>query len=403
VKERDMKKIILIAIAILSSANPAYAGRIEKEFDIARGKKLTLELDTGGAVYISGWDKDKVGVKIHVFGIDENEYEIDFDAGSSAIIISSDYKGWLKKRDRRGGNFEFDIKVPGAFNIDIETMGGEVSIADVEGKITGKTMGGALDFKNIKGDVDFETMGGEIKVERATGILNLETKGGNITVVDSKADGKVTTFGGKILIENVEGNLKGSTMGGDVSYDNVTGQSSGGGTDEEVRVSSMGGEINIDKAPKGATLETMGGEITVRSAKEFVKAKTMGGDIRIDEIDGWVDVSTMGGNVVVNMVGDPNKGRRDVEISSMGGDIELTVPEGLSMDFDIEIAYTKDSHEDYDIISDFNMKRERTDKWEGYWGDKKKYIYGTGQVAGGKNRIRISTINGDVYIKKAKG
>ena len=397
-----MKKIILIAVAILSLASMAFAGTIEKEFDIAKGKKLTLDLDTGGAVYISGWDKDKVGVKVHVFGVDESEYEINFDAGSSAVTINSDYKGWLKKKGRHGGNFEFDIKVPGIFDIDIETMGGEVSIADIEGKITGKTMGGTLDFKNIKGDVDFETMGGEIRVEKATGVLNLETKGGDITVVDSKADGKVTTYGGKIQIENVEGNLKGSTMGGDVTYDNVSGQSSGGGTNEEVRVSSMGGEINIDEAPKGATLETMGGEITVKSAKEFVKAETMGGDIRIDEIDGWVDVSTMGGNVVVNMVGDPNKGRRDVDISSLGGDIELTVPEGLSMDFDIEIAFTKDSHEDCDIISDFDIKRERTDKWEGRWGDKKKYIYGTGEVGGGKNRIKIRTINGDVHIKKGR-
>ena len=396
-----MKRMIIIVATALALQNFSYADTIEKEFDIGMGKKLSLDLKTGGAVYIAGWDKDKALVKVHVFGIDEDEYVLVFEAGASELRITSDYEGKWGRRNRRGGDFEFDIRVPAKFDIDIETMGREIAIADVEGIIAGKTMGGDLDFRNIRGDIDFETMGGEIRVEKPTGVLNLETKGGDITVVDSKADGKVTTFGGKILIENVEGNLKGSTMGGNVTYDNVTGQSSGGGRDEEVRVSSMGGEINIDEAPKGATLETMGGEITVRSAKEFVKAETMGGDIRIDEIDGWVDVSTMGGDVIVNMVGDPNKGRRDVTISSLAGDIELTVPDGLSMDFDIEIAYTRNSREDYEIISDFDIKQEKTDRWESRWGDKKKYIYGAGQVGDGKNRIKIRTINGDVYIKKA--
>jgi len=41
------------------------------------------------------------------------------------------------------------------------------------------------------------------------------------------------------------------------------------------------------------------------------------------------------------MVGDPAKGKRDVEIQSMGGDIILTVPSALSMDFDIRLTYTE--------------------------------------------------------------
>ena len=128
----------------------------------------------------------------------------------------------------------------------------------------------------------------------------------------------------------------------------------------------------------------------------------MGGSIIIREIDGWVDASTMGGSVEVNMVGDPDKGKRDVFISSKGGNIELTVPPGLSMDFDIELAYTRDSDRDYDIYSDFEIKKKKTDKWEGYWGSKRKSIYGTGKHKGGKNKIRIATSNGDIMIKEGR-
>jgi len=397
-----MKKIFVAILAIVAVAGMAAAETIEKEFDASKANRLYMDLDAGGAVYISGWDKDKVQIKVHVFKIDPDRYDLSFDADGSAIIIESDYSSH-RNRERHGGQFEYDIRVPSKFNLDIQTTGGEIGITGVTGDINGKTMGGDLDFSKIKGDIDFETMGGAVKARDIEGRLDLTTMGGNITVLDSKADGQVYTYGGKVTIENVDGNLKGKTLGGNVTYNNVSGRSDNSrGGDDEVRVSSMGGEIRIDKAPKGATLETMGGGIDVNSAAEFVKAETMGGDINIKEVDGWVDVSTMGGDVTVNMVGDPSKGRRDVTISSLGGDIELTVPAGLSMDFDIDIEVTKKARRDYSIISDFDIKEKRTDRWEGSWGSKRKHIYGTGSVDGGKNLIKIDTINGDVYIKRGK-
>ncbi len=394
-----MKKILLITALALAVANMGVAGTIKKEFDIGMGKKLVMDLETGGGIFISGWDKEKVAVKVHVSGVDEDDYDLDFDTRSSGVKISADYR---KRWGRHDGDFEFDVKVPEKFDIEIESSGGGIHIVNVEGDISGNTAGGGLDFTNIRGDIDFRTMGGEIRVSGIKGHLNLKTMGGGITVTDSEADGKVSTMGGSILIEDVKGSLEGSTMGGNVIYRKVTGSSdrSENPAGDEVHISTMGGDIHVDDAPQGADFNTKGGDITVRSAAKFVKAKTLGGNIEIDEIDGWVNVSTLGGDVTVNMVGDPNEGRRDIEISSLGGEITLTVPADLSMEFDIELAITENSRRDYEIISDFDMKLEKTKKWDRSRGSNRKYIYGTGSVAGGKNKIEISTINGDIYIKK---
>jgi DUF4097 and DUF4098 domain-containing protein YvlB len=397
-----MKRILLTTILALAMLGmTAYGQTIRKEFDLAMGGKLEMDLDTGGDVYISGWDKDKLAVKVHISGVDEDEYKIDFDKRSSGLEIRTDYRGRWERHD---GEFEFDLKVPRKFDLEIDTKAGAVHVADVDGRVDGKTMGGGLDFRNINGDIEFTTMGGEIEVSGTKGYLRLKTMGGGITVTDSEADGKVSTMGGSILIENVKGDLKGSTMGGNVIYRNAGGRSerSEGSSSDDLRVSTMGGDINVDEAPNGADVNTLGGSITVHSAKDYVKAETLGGDITVDEIDGWVSASTLGGNVTVNMTGDPKKGRRDVTISSLGGDITLTVPADLSMEFDIEIAYTKDSDRDYRIISDFDIKQKKTSEWEGsFWrGNRQKHIYGTGSVEGGRNRIKISTINGDVYIRK---
>jgi DUF4097 and DUF4098 domain-containing protein YvlB len=186
-------------------------------------------------------------------------------------------------------------------------------------------------------------------------------------------------------------------MGGEVSYRNVKRQDERNDA-REVKISTMGGEIEVDDAPGGADVSTMGGEIRIRSAKKYVKAKTMGGEIKIDKIDGGVKATTMGGDIEVDMVGDPDQYDRDVVLSSMGGDIYLTVPAGLSMEFDIKLTLTRRTSNDYKIISDFPIEVEKTGDWED--SGSRRFIYGTGNVAGGKNKIRIDTVNGDIIIKK---
>jgi DUF4097 and DUF4098 domain-containing protein YvlB len=144
----------------------------------------------------------------------------------------------------------------------------------------------------------------------------------------------------------------------------------------------------------------MGGAIAIGRAGRFVKAPTMGGDITVDEIDGWIDATTMGGDIEVKMVGDPDSGDRHVELSSMGGDIELTVPAGLSMDFDIELTYTRRASDRYRILSDFTVDVEEDADWDNDNGEARRTIYGTGSVNGGRNRVKIRTINGNITIKQ---
>lgn len=393
-----MKRTVLVCLLLAFLASFVFADDvIKRDFEVSRGKDLVLETEIGGNIYIKGSDEDKIKIKAEVYDIDDDDYDIDFDLASAGLTIVVDKKGsW---RRRRSGEIDFTIIVPDEFNIEIETAAGSVNIEDIKGNVSGETAGGSLDFCCIEGDVDFQTMGGSIDARKITGYLDLNTMGGSITVLDSKVNGEVKTMGGSIRIEDVDGDLDGSTMGGSVTYRNVTGRSS---SDEPapLHVTTMGGSIKVDEAPYGAELDTKGGSIEVNRAGNFVRAETMGGSINIREIDGWVDASTMGGSVEVQMVGDPEKGDRDVYISSKAGDIELTVPPGLSMDFDIELAITKDAREHYDIYSDFDLKKRKTDRWEGGWGSKRKYIYGTGQYKGGKNKIRIATVNGDINIRE---
>jgi DUF4097 and DUF4098 domain-containing protein YvlB len=350
----------------------------EKEFVTAQGKKLDIDLKTGGGISITGWDREAVSVKGYREGRDGKEAILEMEETSSGVSLRSHYAG---SRHNRSGAINLEISVPRRYDVRLETMGGGVSIENVEGRMTGKTMGGALMLSGLKGNLDLLTMGGAV------------------TLKNSDVDGNVKTMGGEVLMEDVTGDVKPSSMGGNVRQKNITGRS-GEVRGREVNISTMGGDINVDDAPLGAALSTMGGTIHVRSAAKFVKAKTMGGKVLLDAVDGWMEATTMGGEIEATMTGDPSDGKRSVVLTSMAGDIMLSVPAGLSMEIDVELAYTEGHEGEYAIKSDFPVIQEVSPEWERENGSPRKIIHGTGKVAGGSNRVTIKTVNGNVTIRK---
>jgi DUF4097 and DUF4098 domain-containing protein YvlB len=411
-----MKRIAVCAIAIFivmfasSQILSAYDEKVMvKEFGMKRGGKLELDIETGGDISIRGWDEDLVRVKVKLDGRDADRFEIEFDERSGGLAIETDYSG----RGSGSCDVDMEIMVPREFDIAIGSMGGSVVIEEVTGEFEGKTMGGDIELSMLEGEVRLTTYGGDITVEKSKLDGRVKTMGGDISITDVEGNIKGSSMGGAVRYDNVSSNPEGkckdvsiTTMGGDIDVDytgkNVKAKTFGGDVDvergEEVHAMTFGGDIDVKEAPKGAKVKTMGGDINIHSAGIFTKASTMGGDIQIDAIDGWVEASTMGGDVTVIMVGDPDKGERRVELKSMGGDIELTVPKGLSMKFDIELAITKNAKKDYTITSDFEMNIEKSDKWVRKWGQKRKYIYGTGEVGGGEHLIKLRTTNGNITI-----
>jgi hypothetical protein len=70
--------------------------------------------------------------------------------------------------------------------------------------------------------------------------------------------------------------------------------------------------------------------------------------------------------------------------------------------FDIELAYTNNSNQNYRIISDFDLSQEETKEWDYGRGTPRRYIIGNGAAGRGKRKIRLRTINGNIYLKKSE-
>jgi DUF4097 and DUF4098 domain-containing protein YvlB len=376
--------VILGCVLLLAAVTVTAAEDGTREFPADSGGTLVLDLDAGGTVNITGTGGSSVSVSYT--SSCTPQCEVSFDETRNGLEVRTRFK---EKEGRQNSDIDLDIQVPRYFDVELDSMGGGLSIDGVDGTFEGKTMGGELTLHDVRGEAELTTMGGKI------------------TLTDSELDGYLKTMGGEVLFENVIGDVKGSSMGGNVRYKNVQRRDGDLGspdrlrgdlddvTTDTVQISTMGGAIEIEDAPEGADLHTMGGDIEIRDARRFVRAKTMGGDIEIDSIDGWVKAITMAGDVDVTVTGSGG----DVTLSSNSGDIALYVPSGFGMDLDLEIAYTRNSRQEYSIDAPGGLTPTVSPDWDHDHGTPRKYIRMSGSVDGGGNTVKIKTINGNITVK----
>lgn len=371
----NCKMVLLLLISFSTMLFGQYP--IKKEISVKSGSKIVLDFETGASINIEGWDNNKAEIFIDVKGDSENKIDFDIKETSYGISITSEYDDW---GDDNNSNAKVIIKVPVEFNVDFETTGGSVKLYNLSGLLKGTTMGGSLDLEKLKGTLDLKTMGG------------------GIDLLNSEVDGSVETMGGSINLENIIGDVNVKTMGGSIRQHNV--KSSKNSSGKEVEVTTMGGEIDVDEALFGANVKTMGGDININKVNKYLKAETMGGNIYIKEADAWVKAKTMGGDVNLKLVCNSDATDRDINLTSMSGDITLYVPDGFSMDIDIELVFTKKYDGDFSIISDFDINQKTSKEWKRKHGNKTKTIEGSAKISGGKNKITLKTTNGNVTIKK---
>lgn len=380
--------LTLVLVAGLALAPVARGeGQYKKEFDARPGQKIEVFMKQGGSLEVEGWDRDQVSIVCTADHNDIEDWEIDIEETNDGLRL-------VAKLDRKfdRNNFTVELKVPRKFDIESRSGGGHISIEGVTGDFNGRSAGGGITLVNVKGTA------------------RITTGGGRIEVLDSDLDGKVSTGGGGGVVRNVTGDLKATSGGGPVSYENVRdrdgdlrgpkGQLPKGATEGTRMISSAGGAIRLDEAPQGAIVSTGGGDIDISDAERFVKAKTGGGNIEIEIRDGYVVASTGAGDVEVIVRDGLGDGKDGVDVSTGYGEVTLILPADASVEFDVDLMYTRNSSQDFEIVSDFDLDVEHTAKWETKHGTPCKHIYGTGSVNGGKHRIEISGVNGKIRIKK---
>ena len=364
------------AAAIKKSNYPQ--GESTKSFTVSKGGKLYINVNPGD-IKISAWDKNEVVVKVR--GVEENELKnvsMTLDNNTVTVKYNPEW-GW-------SDDAEFVVTVPAQFNIEAKTSGGDVKISsDITGDVEISSMGGDISVNNVKGKARLSTQGGDVSTGNISGSLSLNTMGGDVKVGDISGDNaKVTTMGGEISIGKVSSGIGAVTYGGDIKIDGIGG---------DAEIETMGGNIDLKDVKGKVKIETKGGNLSVKNCTGALRANTYGGEIELYGISGSVDANSMSGDIYVEL--NPSAGSKS-RISTMNGEIELRLPSNAKADISAEIkgyGNWRDVKEEYKIESDFQSKSSA--------GEKDRRITGEYTVNGGGATIILKTTNGDIKIKKS--
>ncbi|MEI6107390.1 MAG: DUF4097 family beta strand repeat-containing protein [Opitutae bacterium] len=282
---------------------------VEKTFTVQPGGTLTVGTQGGDIKVLTGPGNEvKVTATERINASSEAKVDELLKELSLTMEQQGDNVTALAKFAQSGGwhvgnwppvNVSFTVVVPARYSVDLNTSGGDISIASINGRAKLRTSGGNLKLERVEGDVDGGTSGGDISLHEGTARVKLSTSGGDIHVERAGGEADLSTSGGDIVINAVRGRLTAGTSGGDVK-------------------ASIEGALQGD-----CKLTTSGGTVTVavdKTAAFDLKAHTSGGDV---DASGITITIEKGGLRKSSLTGKVNGGGPQLYLSSSGGDIRI--------------------------------------------------------------------------------
>jgi DUF4097 and DUF4098 domain-containing protein YvlB len=303
---------LLVTLAFLSTAAVAES-RIEKTLKIDTGGRLEVDTEVG-ALIVTGASRSDVHVVVTSRGRDLDDIlTLRFDEGGKTARITGKKKGHHLFGWSDGDRVRFEIEVPTATALDLETSGGGIRVESIHGDVRLHTSGGAIDVRDLVGDLDGHTSGGGVVVKSIKGKTRVETSGGSIDGADLQGPVTADTSGGGITVRHVTGDLKAHSSGGSIRIEEAGGlvdaDTSGGG----IRASFARGNS------KGGTLESSGGSIEL--------ALDPNADLEIDasadRVSSDLPLTVHGEISRGRLHGTLNKGGASLRVHSSGGGIRI--------------------------------------------------------------------------------
>jgi Toastrack DUF4097 len=295
---RHCRAILVLAAAVLALPALGSADTVERTFDVSPGGTLKLDTDQG-SVEVRSVPGNQVRVHVEREARDgrDDDFELRFNQSGSDVTVEGDAPESFGWRHWNRFRIHFEIEVPQQYNLDIDTSGGSIDIADLQGDIDCRTSGGSIRVADTDGRVDCRTSGGSIHIGRTEGSVLAKTSGGSIHIDHSGGSVVAKTSGGNVTVDEVFGSIDASTSGGSVQA-TLTSQPLA-----DCRLSTSGGRIEV----------TLASTVAVD-----LDAKTSGGHVDVD-----MPVLVQGTIARTSISGQINGGGPQLYLRTSGGSIYI--------------------------------------------------------------------------------
>ena len=274
----------------------------------------------------------------------------------------------------------FGIHAPERYNLDLETQGGGIDVAKLDGELRATTAGGDIRAGDVTGPVRVRTAGGDIDLGNVGARADAETAGGHIRVGNVEGDANLSTSGGDIVVGLLQGALRAETAGGSIYLRSASGP---------VVAQTAGGQIQLGECGNTVDAETAAGSIRLDGARGMVRAQTAGGSLDLLELQSAVRAETAAGRILAQLAAGRDSFAAS-ELQSAVGDVMVYVPVNLPLTIDADI----DESAGHKIFSDFPLNVQGV---EGFGSGS---VRARGALLGGGQLLRLHTQMGNIEIKK---
>lgn len=247
----------IVAAALLLPALSLAESRMERTLRLDPNGRFSLDTDMGKVTVVGS---SAPGARLVITSRRRDLDDLlrfDFREQPGSVSVTARRKhgrifGW-----HRGDSVHWEIQVPTATELDVETSGGGIKVSGMQSDARLDTSGGAIEVRDFVGDLEGETSGGGIVLDRIRGRMRVATSGGGIQ--GAELDGPITadTSGGSVRLDRVTGDIRAHSSGGGIHIREAGGR---------VDANTSGGGIDATFArgnARGGTLETSGGGIEV--------------------------------------------------------------------------------------------------------------------------------------------
>jgi len=367
--------IIIISLGLTVSA--LSQSQKEARFTVSSGDLLDVSLRQGNINITTGSGSEVTAVGKNLIESERDLLTMEQKAGKIEI----------KFKGEDSDNFELELTIPAAMDLNLKTGGGNISVnGDLDGNVDASTGGGNISAGNIKGKTNLSTAGGNISVGDINGDVDLTSAGGDMKAGTINGNAQIGTAGGNISITSINKMAEISTAGGNINVGDI------GGTAE---ISTAGGNVTVGKISGSAELSTAGGNIILDGADGDVEASTAAGNLSLKNIKGSIEANTAAGNVYAELQPEGNK---NSELNSAVGNITLKVPESVKVTIIATLSINAWGGSD-DALD--HIKSDFAETTVNKRGDKRQIevIY---KLNGGGPTIELNAAMGEIEIRKLK-
>ncbi len=340
----------------------AFPHRCEREvnetYPLESGSSLQLE-NPRGSITVACWDRDEVGVRLHVSAHAPTETAA--HSMAEAVFLHSERgTGSLKLRPELRDNqtvddadgcaqLDFQLMVPRQANIvmenqygdlkvgnldgdaklinrhgptSAESIAGELSIDQAHGPVSVSNSGADLKLRSLHARVEIDGVGGETTVESSHGPVKLASVKGSLTLNANHGSAQISGVGGSLCashnhgslkVKDVVGNLVARNSHGGIIVEKVGGSATIKNSHGSVRLIDIGAEATVDGDRGRIGVESANGRVVVRSSRSPIAITDAGGEVLVDNekgdivitsttpIDASCTVSNRRGNVHIHL------------------------------------------------------------------------------------------------------